>query len=623
MTGSNTEALASFRERYGWSGNEADRDAVYAAATEQVERDMWAGGCPDDTLALYQGLFREWEANRDINNDPRPAFLIVIPVADRPQQLENALESLLTLCRLYGYGGKKGGKSGGMENGRYCKVGALIADDSREAASIERHRAICEHFTAQGLATEYFGQAEQLQQLDALAPQSALNEEQREALQRIIGNVPREAFFHKGASITRNIAYLRLNEWAGEHPNTLFWFMDSDQAFQVNTGHSERLVYAINYFHQLERIFSTTDTLVLTGKVVGDPPVSPAVMAGNFLDDVSGFLSEMASRDPAQACSFHESAERPADDASYHDMADLFGFQPTTDTTRYTCRIEVEHDHVRCLQVFAAKLGRFFDGEHPTRQTRYEHQDLMASLQPARTIYTGNYVIRPEALADFIPFATLKLRMAGPVLGRLLKAEQGPRFASANLPVLHKRTLEAIGQSEFRPGIERSELRVDLSGEFERQFYGDVMLFSIEQLTERGYPEKVIDEQGLTDKMETVLENILEKTEAELRGKYDRKHQQILERLERLRSLLTDPQHWWQSHPDCETARADIQAFIDNMQHNFGEQAEGYRLIHSKEHRAQRLADIKDAILSLPQDRAIWQAVLNKSTENISSENTA
>jgi len=35
-------------------------------------------------------------------------------------------------------------------------------------------------------------------------------------------------------------------------------------------------VYALNYFHAIDRIFRTTDTLMLTGKMVGDPPVSPS-----------------------------------------------------------------------------------------------------------------------------------------------------------------------------------------------------------------------------------------------------------------------------------------------------------------------------------------------------------
>ncbi|MHB1292300.1 MAG: hypothetical protein ACYCY5_08955, partial [Sulfuricella sp.] len=149
----------------------------------------------------------------------------------------------------------------------------------------------------------------------------------------------------------------------------------------------------------------------------------------------------------------HSTRPRDDDEASYHDMAALFGFKPTKESVQYQCSIADEHDNSRCFSHFSSKLNRFFYGEHPTRKTYYRHEDLMASVRPARTIYTGNYIFKPEGLKYFIPFATLKLRMAGPVLGRLIKSEIGERFVSANLPMLHKRTVRATGQSEFRPGI--------------------------------------------------------------------------------------------------------------------------------------------------------------------------
>jgi hypothetical protein len=52
---------------------------------------------------------------------------------------------------------------------------------------------------------------------------------------------------------------------------------------KVATAQGDRDVYAMNFLAQIDAIFGATDAEVLTGKVVGDPPVSPAVMAGNFL----------------------------------------------------------------------------------------------------------------------------------------------------------------------------------------------------------------------------------------------------------------------------------------------------------------------------------------------------
>lgn len=562
---------------------------LYESAAAVVEEELWTSGCPDEALEFYQRLFREMESHIASNGtDLRFEFIVIIPVADRPQHLASCLGSLLKLCQRFGYGG--------IANGRYNKINVLIADDSKEPLNIKRNRRILAQFNQQGLKTLYFGQAEQLQQLDRLT--SARKEE----LTRIIGNHARTAFYHKGASITRNISYLKLHELAGNNGHCLYWFMDSDQEFQINTGNGNRNVFAINYFHRLNQIFSTSNTLVLTGKVVGDPPVSPAVMAGNFLDDVIGFLSDISNMDPRQACQFHDHVTQSGDDASYHDMADLFGFEPTSAASQYHCRVDGAHDHIRCFTDFSEKLNRFFDGEHPTRQTHYEHQDLRSSVKPARTVYTGNYVFRTEALQHFIPFATLKLRMAGPVLGRILKPQLDERFVSANLPLLHKRTVDEIGQSEFRPGIAREDHWVDLSGEFERQFYGDVMLFTIESLTTQGYP--------LASMPEKLIRQTLTSIEAGMQQKYTDKHAQILEKLNRLKSLFGNPQSWWNHAPESQLARANFQPFIHNMEHNFGEASAGYRMINSDTHRRKRHSEILEAILRLAQDRLSWQKTL-------------
>ena len=68
--------------------------------------------------------------------------------------------------------------------------------------------------------------------------------------------------------------------------------------------------------------------------------------------------------------------------------------------------------------------------------------------------------------------------------------------------MLHSRTIEQTGQSEFRPGIERGHDRIDLSGEYERQFYGDVMLFSIEDLIEQGFPHQVPGQRRIAEAVE-------------------------------------------------------------------------------------------------------------------------
>ena len=331
----------------------------YQAVADIVEQALWRMGCPEHLLALYQRLYREMESRlMGAGPDPRHCFTIVIPVADRPLHLQHCLDSLLNLCRSFVYGG--------VTTQGYAKVTAWIADDSREPTNIRRHQELADEFSRQGLVTHYFGQAEQLRQLERLTPS------QRLTLRPMLGEHDPRAFYHKGASITRNLVYLKLAEQVRADRRQLFWFMDSDQEFCINTPGREQPVYAINYLQRLSQIFTDTDTQVLTGKVVGDPPVSPAVMAGNFLADVLAFLTEIADLAPSSPCTFHARCDAASDGAAYHDMAELFGFKPAA-AADYACSLAGSHDHAHCFADFADKLNRFFDGEHPTRQSHYVH----------------------------------------------------------------------------------------------------------------------------------------------------------------------------------------------------------------------------------------------------------
>jgi hypothetical protein len=503
----------------------------------------------------------------------RHRFVVVVPVADRPQQLAACLDSLLELCRLYGCGSEAGDR-----------VTVLIADDSCEADNIQRHKQLAARCNAQGVHTDYFGLEEQQALLGRIQP------DRRAALAGVLGE---GRMGHKGASAMRNIVYLRLAAMADDR--TLFWFIDSDQTFQVrmNTPEGERDAYAIDYFRELERIFSTTDALVVTGKVVGDPPVSPSVMAANFLADVEAFLHTLAGLDLQDPCCFHVHSAS-ADDAAYHDMASLFGFAERTEVFNYPCPLHGDHTNADALAHFARQLNGFFHGEHPTRKSRYEHQDALVSLKPARTVYTGNYCFRPEALRYFIPFASLKLRMAGPVLGRLLKQELGKLFVSANLPMLHARTLNAGEHYEFRPGVDRQDDAIDLSGELERQFYGDVMLFTIEKLAALGYPAQIPDDGQIAQAYDETLQ--------EIARQYAAKREQIDVRLQHLSGLVRAGGRWQ------EAAGAQFARFLANIERNFGAASSGYAAIEGNA--GARRQEMLRAIGGYPQERNAWETVL-------------
>lgn len=565
----------------------------HEAKLRALERALPAHGYGDAALADYQQACRDYAARvASQDDDDRHHFLVIIPTADRPRQLRECLASLLDLCRLYGYGGHDGT--------RYRKVAAMIADDSKHAESIAAHRALAREFAALGLEMAYFGLEEQLAVVDRLP------DEARRRLAGILGRPDREAFYHKGHSVMRNILYLNLHARYADDDRQLFWFADSDQEFRVKVGGADgdRDVYALDYFRHLDRHFRDHDIELLTGKVVGDPPVSPAVMAGNFLADVQAFLEQAGGLQPQAPCPFHDHALPTGDSAAYHDMAGLFGFAHDETTHRYRCTLPGPHTLADGIGDFTRRLARFFDGEHPTRITYFDMDDALYGdgrpVRPARTVYTGNYVIRADALRRFVPFAPLRLRMSGPTFGRLLQGEIGARFVSANLPMLHKRTEPESGASEFRPGVVRQAQRIDLSNEFERQFFGDVMLFSVEQLASMGYPVRAVEEGVIAD--------TLRETAGRMADLYREKHARILSSLDALQALRGD---LGRRLAGLSEAWARLDAFLANMHHNFGLQAEGYRLIAHPGHRQRRHAQLLAALIDYRADRAAWGAALS------------
>ncbi|MBE9567581.1 MAG: hypothetical protein IMF14_02720 [Proteobacteria bacterium] len=569
--------------------------SLYKNLIKNVEQNLWKNTITDKKLGQYTTIFRALEKIQQLKSDDRRFdFKIIIPVADRPQHLEQCLDSLLTLCHNYEYG---------LTDGKFSKLSVLIADDSKQDINISQHQALCKRFDDKGIKTEYFGLQEQLSLV-----KKYLVEHQDSRLKQIISDAEHiddtEHFSHKGASVMRNITYLKLIEDVNDNrigAQTLFYFIDSDQEFCINSHTSDDKYYAINYFHYLDEIFQTQDVELLTGKVVGDPPVSPSVMANNFQQDVKKFIQSMAALEPGHHCQFHRQLNAQADDAAYHDMANLFGFDNRGKTFEFHCTLKGEHSNADCFSDFSDKLEHFFFGEHPTRKTFFNYEQGFTRTSPARTVYTGNYVIRADALQHFIPFATLKLRMAGPVLGRILKSKLEHRFVSANLPMLHNRTIESTGQSEFRPGVENEAHKINLGSEFIRQFYGDVMLFSIEQLTDIGYPHADISREITRSIIGSTCNRILES--------YIDKHDTILQLKRQISELLDDSDSWWhrQPSPATDLALGNFRTFLNNIENNFANDAQAYQQITSDQSSQRMQETLLQAIMDHKKDVIAWQ----------------
>jgi len=564
---------------------------LYEQCYPVLEQAMWSGASDfAPLLHCYQSLFREQEALiAQRGDDTRHHFILSIPVADRPPHLRACLESIYQVCTLFNYGGKT--------NGVWDKIQIIVAEDSRDESNIQRHIALVDEYRKKGLQVFHFGLDEQYALLQALPSQ------QRERLGHLLTTQPREKFYLKGQAANRNLSYLKFLQLTEEKNKTLYYLVDSDQSFCVNrqTASGEEVVYALNYFHTIDKIFRSTDTLLLTGKMVGDPPVSPSVMAANFLDDVIAFFTRLATLRAKQTCQFHHRPEQATGDAAYHDMAKLFGFENAPTSFPYQCRLTGAHDHSACLKDFSQRLNAFFFGEHLTRKTWFEYKGNFTQLSPARTIYPGNYIVNYAGLKYIIPFGHLRLRMSGPTAGRLIAAEIAERFASFNMPNLHRRTTDAGLSDDFRPGVEVGTHAIDLTNEFERQFFGDLMLFSTEALL------KLADAKQPFAK--DLLLKVIEQKESELLALYQQKHDAIADKHRQLHELVFNADHWWQYSTALSNSLREVRTFIHNIERNFGEHAEAWRQIRSDEHRAARKQQIIEALMSYRAERDAWDSL--------------
>ena len=594
----NTDELNKLIEQLAQSADNNAIDHVISLYQKRIiknEQKIWQHSPSDTEIKQYQESFKLLEKLYELKNkDERYHFKIVIPVADRPQHLKQCLSSLLRLCQSYNYGG--------TTDNKFNKISVLIADDSRDEKNIQKHEIYCTEFTASGLAVEYFGLAEQLALVNDATDK---NKELKQVVSDISNIKQLSDFSHKGASIMRNITYLKLNKNTTKE-NTLIYFIDSDQEFCISTTKSDKQ-YAINYFHYLNEIFSQQDISILTGKVVGDPPVSPSVMAGNFQLDIKNFLTEIEKIQPQAGCQFHQHQKNHKDDAAYHDMANLFGFTHNDKVFDYHCTLQTSHTNADCFHDFSDKLSHFFYGEHPTRKTYFNYEDGFTKTSPARTVYTGNYIIKHDALDYFIPFAPLKLRMAGPVLGRLLKSQLQHKFASANLPMLHNRTVAQTGESEFRPGVKNNTRGIDLGNEFIRQFYGDVLLFCVDELSK--------SDTALNESNKERIKATLEQTYKKIKYSYIEKHDAILQLKTQINTQLNKQQNWW-NDSDKKTdlsieALSNFNAFINNIQANFSENSDAYQQITLSKHTHKYLDKILCSLLQHESDLLNWNHHLN------------
>ena len=104
---------------------------------------------------------------------------------------------------------------------------------------------------------------------------------------------------------------------------------------------------------------------------------------------------------------------------------------------------------------------------------------------------------------------------------------------------------------------------------------------------------------------------IMAEKEPELLDLYQQKHDAIVHGTRQLDELVFQSGHWWLNDPGLSVALRQVRDFIENMQHNFGEQSRAWRQIRSPEHRAERKQQLLQALLQYRAERDAWDSLFD------------
>jgi hypothetical protein len=148
-----------------------------------------------------------------------------------------------------------------------------------------------------------------------------------------------------------------------------------------------------------------------------------------------------------------------------------------------------------------------------------------------------------------------------------------------------------------------------LSGEFERQFFGDVMLFAVIELVKQGYP----DIMPAADK----IRECVVMTETKLCKQYADNLEHVSVRLAKLEIFLAAPGHWWRSGSRYQQTCTLLDHFAAALRANYSGDDRPNQLIDDAAHRSETRQAIVEALLAYNDDRECWERVLHLSRTSL------
>ena len=135
------------------------------------------------------------------------------------------------------------------------------------------------------------------------------------------------------------------------------------------------------------------------------------------------------------------------------------------------------------------------------------------------------------------------------------------------------------------------------------------MLFSVDELTKLGYPDKEIGLKQIT--------GIVNKTSDNLHKLYMKQQFETHEKMLKLKNYLTDTSFWWNTASSMDEALRKFQLFCSTVERNFGPDSQVMKNLSEQIKSSIYSEKIIQAIRSFHEDEIYWKEALTSVSQKI------
>ncbi len=128
------------------------------------------------------------------------------------------------------------------------------------------------------------------------------------------------------------------------------------------------------------------------------------------------------------------------------------------------------------------------------------------------------------------------------------------------------------------------------------------MLFSVEALSEIGYPGKLLGTSEIADTVGKVLDGLW-KT-------YTEHQAAVSKKVIKIRQLLSEPECWWNAKPGAEPSVANLLTFTSIVEKNFGPASKVIKTLSAQIAEGSAAKKIVTALNGYYDDERTWNKLL-------------